>query len=189
MKSAKKAKSLSKPVTRRRATTTISLSERVLRLERELLVRPAVPALPRYVNLGADCKPTTGDYVATWDRSTNLVHVAAPLLNGKNVNHTDAMQACADLDLFNRKVWRPYSSPYELLSIVDYDRCNPAVDPAHFKGPFGWTWTGKNCAARSGAAWVVYLNSGSTNWGSRDDLCQVRAVCAGQQLGLSGIEA
>ncbi len=44
-------------------------------------------------------------------------------------------------------------------------------------------------SARSGAAWVVNLNNGNTNWNNHDNLCQVRAVCAGECHGTATFSA
>ena len=163
---------------------------RIVRLENELLfkttaaARAPAPERPRFVKLGADGKPTTGDHVAVWDRQSGLVHTAAPLLNGKDLNHADALRACAELELLGQKGWQlPYLM--DLLSLIDYDRYDPAVDTAHFKGPFGWTWTRTPYKGNvSGASWIVYLYDGGASWYGHGGHDHVRAVLAGQQLGL-----
>lgn len=186
MKTNRKVKIARKPA---RRSTALSLSMRVERLERELLFKPAAhgkvaPDTPRFVNLGADGKPTTGEHVAVWDRQSGLIHTAAPLLNGKEVNHADALKACAELTLLGHKGWQ-LCDVRDLLSIIDYDRYDPAVDPARFKGPYGWTWTRTPCTGgSSGASWIVGLDGGGTNWSYHGSRHQVRAVLAGQQLGL-----
>lgn len=181
MKVNRKAKATRRPA---RRSPPLSLSARIERLEKELLfkttaaARAPAPERPRFVNLGADGKPTAGDHVAVWDRQSGLVHTAAPLLNGKDLHHADALKACAELDLLGQKGWQlPYLM--DLLSLIDYDRYDPAVDPAHFKGPFGWTWTRTPFKVNpSGASWLVGLNNGNANWYGHDDPNLVRAVLA-----------
>lgn len=174
----------------RRRSPALSLSARVERLEKQVLFKTpsaavsAAVAKARFVNLGADGKPTTGEHVAVHDRTTGLTWSAGPLGDGKGMNHADAMKACAALDLLGHKDWRAPTIT-ELLSIIDYDRHDPAVDTGHFKGPFGWTWTSTSYKGSSGAAWVVDLGSGFSSWNFHGLDCLVRAVRAGQQLGFT----
>lgn len=186
MKTHRKAATVRKPVRRARP---LSLSARVERLEKQLLFKApaqgsAAVAKARFVNLDAHGKPTTGEHVAVYDRKTSLTWAAGPLLIGKDVNHADAMAACAALDLLGHQDWRAPTIT-ELLAIVDYDRYDPAVDTAHFKGPFGWTWTSTPFKGNpSGAAWYVSLYYGSSNWNGHDSGLHARAVRAGQNLWL-----
>lgn len=168
-----------------RRSPPLSLSARIERLEKELLFKttatPRVPApeRPRFVNLGADGKPTAGDHVAVWDRQTGLVHTAAPLLSGDDLNHAAALKACAGMRLFGQEGWR-LPDIRELLSIIDCDRYDPAVDTAHFKGPFGWTWTRTPFKRNpSGASWIVNLGGGYAGWDFHGGHGRVRAVLAG----------
>ncbi len=175
----------------RRRSAPLSLSARIERLEKAVLFPTAVAAAakatdaPRFVNLDANGKPTSGAHVAVHDRKTGLTWSAGPLAGGKDMNHADAMKACSALDLLGHKDWRAPTIT-ELLAIIDYERYDPAVDPAHFQGPYGWTWTSTPFKGRpSGAAWVVLLGSGLSNWFSHGGGYRVRAVRAGQQLGFT----
>jgi hypothetical protein len=172
----------------RRRAAPLSLSARIERLEKAVLFPPAVPTVKgtaaRFVNLGDNGKPTTGEHVAVYDRETGLTWSAGPLLDGKEFNHTDALKACADLDLMDNKDWRAPTIK-ELLSIVDYKCCDPAVDTAHFKGPYSWTWSSTIAAAPSGYAWIVDLFNGYSSRSYQGLHGRVRAVRAGQPLGLS----
>ena len=188
MKTARKAKPAHKPV---RRTPPLSLTMRVERLEKQLLFKdppigssPGIPK-PRFFNLGADGKSTAGDHVAVFDSETGLTWSAGPLQGGADLSHADAMKACADLELLGKKDWRAPTIK-ELLSIVDYERVDPAVDTAHFKGPYGWTWSSTLAKAPAGCAWFVFLNCGSSGRSYQGNLYRVRAVRSGQQLGLLG---
>lgn len=186
-------KTARKSIARRRVSrrsAPLSLSARIERLEKAVLFPSAAPVVaagtgPRFVNLGARGKPTTGDHVAVFDRETKLVWLAEPLGGGKDFAHAEALKACATLDLMGFSDWRA-PTIRELLSIVDYNRYDPAVDPAHFKGPSGWTWSSTLAKAPSGCAWGVGLDGGYSFRGSVGSRNRVRAVRAGQQLGLLG---
>ncbi len=81
--------------------------------------------------------------------------------------------------IYGRSMRAP--TPEEAFLICDRSQF-PALPKLYFpdieEAP--WTWTSQPYAARSGAAWVVYLVNGDASWYGHDDLCQVRAVCAGQ---------
>lgn len=196
MNAKKKAKSVRKPA--RRRSPALSLSARVERLEKlpaiQQMLFPQAAGVPaavsaavagaRFTNLDAQGKPTTGEHVVVRDNQTGLEWTAAPLAGGKDMNHADAMKACSSCDLLGHKDWRA-PTIRELLSIVDYERRDPAVDPAHFKGLFGWTWTSTPYAGNtSGAAWYVDLYYGLSHWYDHDSGYHARAVRAGQNLGL-----
>jgi hypothetical protein len=145
---------------------------------------PKRAAKSRFVNLGANGKPTTGEHVAVLDRHTGLTWTAAPLNAGQGFTHEDALKACSAVTLLGKRDWRA-PTVQELLSIIDYDRWNPAVDPAHFKGPYSWTWAStlvKGEGAPSGCARDVSLSGGYSCWDSQDDRGQALAVRASQSL-------
>jgi hypothetical protein len=146
--------------------------------------REASPASPRFTNLDAKGKPTSGDHVAVFDKLTGLVWSAEPLQGGKDLNHADAMKVCQDLTLLGVKTWRA-PTIQELLSIVDYELYDPAVPTTHFKGPYGYTWSSTLAKAPAGCAWDVGLDGGNSDRGYQSGHGRVRAVCAGQQFGLS----
>jgi Protein of unknown function (DUF1566) len=181
-------KSARKLATRRKVTRRApTLSARVERLEKVVLFPTATATPPKaieaFTNLDAKGKPTTGDHVAVHQGATGLIWTAAPLEGGKGYNHANAIKAAADLDLLGSKGWR-LPTIQELLSIVDYGRCDPAVDPKHFKGPYGWTWSSTVAAAPSGVAWSVYLYFGYSSRDYQSLESHVLAVRAGQQFGL-----
>jgi hypothetical protein len=189
MKPNRKAKAVRRPA--RRATPALSISARVERLEKELLFKTPATAVhkavegARFTNLDTNGRPTTGEHVTVRDNRTGLEWTAAPIEGGKGYEHAAAMKACATLTLGGHKDWRA-PTIQELLSIIDYGRKDPAVDPEHFKGPYGWTWTSTPYAGNpSGAAWLVYLLDGYSLWFLHGLDFHARAVRAGQQLGLT----
>lgn len=184
MKTARRAVSSRKVPCR---TASLSLSMRVERLEKAVLFPAAAPAKevtpPYFTNLDSKGKPTAGEHVAVFQAATGLIWTAAPLAGGKRYSHANALQDVAHVDLLGTKGWR-LPTIQELLSIIDYGRCDPAVDPKHFKGPYDWTWSSTVAAAPSGHAWSVLLSAGSSGRSYQSAESQVLAVRAGQQFGL-----
>ena len=185
MKPARKTKAR-RPAARR--SPPLSLSARIERLEKAVLFPPTVAkttarAATRFTKRGEHGTPTVGPHVAVFDAKTGLTWSAGPLLGGKDLTHAESMDACAALDLLGQKDWRAPTIE-ELISIIDYSRANPAVDTDVFAGPYGWTWSSTPASAPAGYVWDVYLNNGYSNHVHRDNHYRVRAVRAGQPLGL-----
>ena len=71
------------------------------------------------------------------------------------------------LDLCQDSVWGGYTdwrlpNVFELSSIVDGGRTDPATDPTVFPGaPFGAFWSSTTFAGSAGQAWVVDMTSGA----------------------------
>lgn len=178
-------KAQKKPVRRRAARRTVlTLAQRVERLERlqaKQVIADATAAFgyadaPRFTKL-VEAGETT--HVAVRDARTGLIWSAAPLAGGDR-NWKDAAKACADCRLLGHSDWR-LPTITELLSIVDYDRHEPAVDPEFFKGPYGYTWSSTPAKWNpAGFAWGVYLVSGYSNLTHQASDFRVRAVRAGQ---------
>ena len=59
--------------------------------------------------------------------------------------------------------WR-FPTVQELLSLVDYTRCDPAIDIEQFPDTkSGAYWTGTSCAWAPRAAWLVYFDLGGSD--------------------------
>lgn len=182
-------KSRTKIAARRRPSRRVaplSLSMRIERLEKVVLWptpsgAPAPPPGQRFTKLDASGKPTTGTHTAVHDAKTGLTWSAEPLQSDKELYHADALKACSSLELLGKKDWRAPTIE-ELLSIVDYTRCDPAVDSDYFLGPYGWTWSSTVAKAPAGYAWHVDLYDGSSLRVGQTDHLHVRAVRSGQQL-------
>jgi len=73
-----------------------------------------------------------------------------------------ALQYCNNLNWGGYGDWR-LPDYYELLSIVDFGRTVPAIDPSAFPStPTTWFWTSSLIAGSVGYAWLVEFSSGHT---------------------------
>jgi hypothetical protein len=110
------------------------------------------------------------------DRATGLTWTRGNV-GDKRLTHEEAVKACAELQL-DGGGWR-LATIKELLSLVDYERHDPAIDPA-FKCDSAWYWTATPAASVSFCAWGVYFDVGGASWRGRDSGGFVRAVRGGQ---------
>ena len=93
----------------------------------------------------------------------------------KLLTWSKAADACRALDLGGFKDWR-LPTIRELLTLVDYERHEPAIDPI-FQCVSSYYWTSTPAAhSPSGYAWVVDFDNGASNWGRRSYGFHVRAV-------------
>lgn len=163
-------------------------TERMLRLvetlaaNESMLELPATAGAARFTKLDANGKPMVGEHVAVYDSVTDLTWLAGPV-EGSDRNWEDSLKAAAAVRLFGHTDWRA-PTIQEQLSIIDYGRCDPAVDTDLFKGPYGWAWTSTKAASPSGDAWGVYLDVGFAYRDRRGSRYRVRAVRVGQSLAL-----
>jgi hypothetical protein len=136
----------------------------------------------RFMKLDAKFQPVPGNavgsaWVYTHDRTTDLVWARAE--SSEEMNHEAAAKFCAAVgDGFRMPTIQ------ERLSLVDYDRHEPAIDTAFFDSQkSGWSWTSTDAAwskdaktGKASAAWVVSLGDGYAYGGRRGDGAFVRAV-------------
>ncbi len=147
--------------------------------------RIVIPA-ERFTRLDSKGSPTMDaqdEFVAVYDAETDLTWLAEPVGAGARYNWKAALEACAAVRMFGKSDWRA-PTIQELLSIVDYDRSDPAVDTAFFKGPHDWTWSSTEAKSLAGLAWFVYLDGGYSGRDYQTNDFLVRAVRSGQQLGI-----
>jgi len=126
--------------------------------------------------------PQDGVHVAVYDPGTNLTWAAEPLACGE-VPWAQAIEEAKKVRLFGHDDWR-LPTVKELISIIDYERFDPAVDPDMFRGPYGWTWTSTVAKSPSVCAWGVSLGDGGVSRLHQTLHGRVRAVRAGQALEL-----
>jgi hypothetical protein len=113
------------------------------------------------------CDTTTG---LEWTRK----HVTP-----KAVPWADAAKACETLDLAGGG-WR-LPTIRELLTLVDYERHDPAINTDVFTCESNWYWTSTAAAPSPGdCAWGVNFDDGDADWYGRDGYGFVRAVRGGQ---------
>jgi hypothetical protein len=112
------------------------------------------------------------------DRATGLIWTRANV--GKTMPFKDAVAACEQLELGGMKSWR-LPTIRELLTLVDYERRDPAINTEFFACESGWYWTSTPWAGSpADCAWGVYFYYGGANYGRHDSYGFVRAVRASQ---------
>ncbi len=100
-----------------------------------------------------------------WQRT-----VTAPLGNWQ-----DAVAHCDNLVYGGYDDWRlPWR--IELVSLIDYTRSNPAIDPIFANGSSDAFWTATRWAGDTSNAWIVYFFDGDTYYTSTIETCAVRCV-------------
>ncbi len=120
-----------------------------------------------------------GDIVT--DTLTGLQWTRANVAGGP-MNWAAAKKAAEAVTLGGHSDWR-LPTIRQLLSIVDYERSNPAIDPA-FECDSAWYWSSTPYKVSPGGyAWIVYFGNGDSGWYGRTDGYRVRAVRAGQVVG------
>ena len=122
----------------------------------------------------AATKRFTVDGDTVHDARTGLIWSRATLSGGRR-NWKAAQKAVAPRTLGGFSDWR-LPTVQELLSIVDYERTKPAIDPV-FECEDSWYWTSTPLASSpSGCAWIVYFYGGDSYWGLQGSEGFVRAV-------------
>ena len=109
------------------------------------------------------------------DHKTGLIWQRAD--DGQRRNWTDAGQYCVDLVLGGYTDWRAPSID-ELLTIVDFSRINPSIDPV-FSCQSSFYWSGSALATVPDRGWDVYFESGYSSWYYQTDGYYVRCVRGG----------
>ena len=108
-----------------------------------------------------------------WDRQT---------LPGGRMSWAKAKEACSLHDLGGYTDWR-LPTIRELLTIVDYERHEPAIDTTAFQCESAWYWSSTPYASSPGAyAWYVFFDLGGAYWNDQGGLGFVRACRAGQSV-------
>jgi len=116
-----------------------------------------------------------GDTVT--DRTTGLTWTRGNV-SDKRLDFKGAEKACADLEL-DGGGWR-LPTIRELLTLVDYDRHEPTIDPV-FECEPSWYWTSTPYAPSPGDyAWFVLFSYGGAAYGGRGGSGFVRAIRGGQ---------
>jgi hypothetical protein len=174
MKSRAKAKKKSKTTVRRKAAT----APKATRFAAAILEAPA------FVKVSADGRAlpkSATEWEGVYDPRTNLIwgrHVLA----GEH-NYADAQKVAGQATLCGATARA--ASIHERLTITDYAKHSPALDTEYFAEQSGWEWTSTLYASSPrGFAWFVYLGGGGAHWYLQSFRGHVRAVRAGQSIGL-----
>ena len=129
-------------------------------------------------------KRLTVDGDTVHDARTGLIWSRATLPGGRR-NWKDAQKAAAACTLGGFSDWR-LPTVQELLSIVDYERTEPAIDPV-FECEDSWYWTSTPLASSpSDCSWIVDFSYGGSHWYYQGNEGFVRAVRPGQLIGQLG---
>ena len=108
-----------------------------------------------------------------WDRQT---------MPGGRMSWAKAKEACSLRDLGGYTDWR-LPTIRELLTIVDYERHEPAIDTNAFECEASWYWSSTPLASSPGDyAWGVGFDNGYAFWSGQSDDGFVRACRAGQSV-------
>jgi len=87
----------------------------------------------------------------------------------------DAVEYCDKLVLNSIDTWR-LPTFNELLSIVDYTRVNPAINPIFDYVNEGTYWTSRDFSASSSRAWTIDFRTGKTYYSYKTTNHAVRCV-------------
>lgn len=109
------------------------------------------------------------------DNNTGLVWMKSD--DGTPRDWQGAVDYCNGLDYAGQTDWR-LPTRFELKSLVDYGRTNPAINPV-FTCKSSYYWSATTSANYPAYTWVVGFYAGVVGWYGKTDSYYVRCVCAG----------
>jgi hypothetical protein len=122
------------------------------------------------------------EWEGVYDSDTGLIWGRA-LVTGGERTWAEALKAAAATTLCGAPARAP--TIRERISITDFEKHSPALDTAFFAKESGWEWTSTpDAESPSDSAWGVTLGYGYASRGNQSARLHVRAVHAGQPLGL-----
>ncbi len=153
----------------RMSTSISSLAKRISEIEKKvdgLAARLPEPEKPsRFI----DNKDGT-----VTDKETNLTWMKQD--DGKRRKWEEAKKYCeGNQAKLPGEGWR-LPTVKELISIVDYDKYGPAIDPIFTETQTSYYWSSTPYAGASGYAWIVFFGDGDVYWVGMDGGYHVRPV-------------
>ena len=116
---------------------------------------------------------TAGNIVS--DKQHAIYWQDSPAPRKSTKDWDDAVAYCDALTLKGRENWR-LPSFEELLSIVDYTRHDPAINPVFDHVSEGTYWTAKDFSATKARAWTIDFRTGKTYYSYKTTNHAVRCV-------------
>lgn len=116
-----------------------------------------------------------GDEVVV-DKNTKLMWQKAD--DGVTRTWQGAIDYCDALSFGGYTDWR-LPEMFELKTIADYGRLDPAIDTSVFDCRSSYYWSATTNANSTDSAWNVYFNHGNGYWSNKTDFFYVRCVRAG----------
>lgn len=149
------------------APSTTTLAKQIKDLQKQIddvsARLPDPPKPSRFID--------NGDGTVT-DKETNLTWMKED--DGKRRTWEDAKEYCEKVKLPG-KGWR-LPTVKELISIVDYDKHGPCIDPVFIDTQTAYYWSSTPFAGDSGNAWIVNFSYGNVYWYHFDYEYYVRPV-------------
>lgn len=140
---------------------------------------PVAAPAPRPTTFTLQDRFTAPDEDCVLDASTGLMWSRENVPGGR-MSWAKAKEACAKLELGGFSDWR-LPTIQELLTLVDYERHEPAINTDFFACESSWYWTSTPAHSSPGdCAWYVYFNYGASDWSNQDYDFLVRAVRSSQ---------
>jgi len=110
------------------------------------------------------------------DRVLNITWQDTRIVRLRQRTWKDADKYCKRIRLAKKTNWR-LPTMYELLTIIDYKKNNPAmIDIFEYVQSKGYYWTSDNIVTDKNYAWYVSFNKGNTYGFSKDKKAYIRCV-------------
>jgi len=109
------------------------------------------------------------------DKANAIYWQDSPYAQKSSLDWDDAVDYCHSLTLNGMSTWR-LPTFKELLSIVDYGRFNPAINPVFLYVRDNTYWTSTDFSATRSRAWTIDFRTGKTYYSYKTTNHAVRCV-------------
>jgi hypothetical protein len=131
-----------------------------MKLKNIILIGLIVPNI-----LWADRFTKNGEIV--YDSKTELYWQSQP--SSKKFDWSGAIEHCSNLTYGGKSDWR-LPNLYELKSLVDYKKYNPAIATTLIDiKTYDWYWSSSKDVSDSASSWLVNFKNGGGNWYNKSD--------------------